>query len=75
MKLYSILYIDRYDTGAEWPTVDGRAFKTESEASAHLINENYKHHHGYTYPYYKRKARKETMAKIIELGLGDENDA
>jgi len=35
MKLYTILYIDRYDTGAEWPTVDGQAFKTESEASAH----------------------------------------
>ena len=75
MKLYSILYIDRYDTGAEWPTVDTKVFKTESEAGAHLVNENYKHHHGYVYPYYKRKARKETMAKIIELELGDENDA
>ena len=72
MKLYSILYIDRYDTGAEWPTVETKVFKTESEASAHLVNESYKYHHGYVYPYYKRKARKETMAKIIELELGDE---
>ena len=74
MKLYSILYIDRYDTGAEWPTVDTKVFKTESEASAHLMNENYKHHHGYVYPYYKRKAKKESMAKIIELELGDANN-
>lgn len=74
MKLYTILYSDRYETGADMPSVDGQAFKTKSEANAHLINNNFKYHHGYLYPYYKRKARKETMAKIIEMELGDEND-
>jgi len=70
MKLYTILYSDRYETGVDMPYVDGQAFKTKREANAHLMNNNFEYHHGYLYPYYKQKLRKKTMAKIIELELG-----